>query len=431
MKNKIKNISNSKILFKNGEVIDILTGKKNKVDIFIESGKISQIGTIDVSDEIEVIDCKDKIITQSFVDINSTFNSPGTNDDEDLLSGSYAALAGGYTKVCLMPNTSPVIDNSELVDYINNESENLPLSILPIGAVTKGLKGQDIAEIGSMYNSGIVAISDGKNAIMNAQVARYAIEYSKMFNIPFINHPENIDLVNNGHMNESITSNLLGISGNPIIAESVMIFRDLQITKYVDGLIHIPTVTASESIKLIEMFKNDHTNVSAEVTPQHLFFNDEELMNFNSNLKISPPIRSKNDIENLISALKKGTIDCIASNHTPVKFDEKDNDFYHSKSGTISLETAFAATHTKLIKNNFKIESILRLFSLNPARIMNLDLCDIKVGSLAELVIIDPKQKWTFTSDDIYSKSSNSPFINQEFIGKIYATISQNNLFIK
>ena len=431
MKNKIKNISNSKILFKNGEVIDILTGKKNKVDIIIESGKISHIGTIDVSDDIEVIDCKDKIITQSFVDINSTFKSPGTNDDEDLLSGSYAALAGGYTKVCLMPNTSPVIDNSELVDYINNESENLPLSIFPIGAVTKGLKGQDIAEIGSMYNSGIVAISDGKNAIMNGQVARYAIEYSKMFNIPFINHPENIDLVNNGHMNESITSNLLGISGNPTIAESVMIFRDLQIAKYVDGLIHIPTVTASESIKLIEMFKNDNTDVSAEVTPQHLFFNDEELMNFDSNLKISPPIRSKNDIENLISALKKGTIDCIASNHTPVKFDEKDNDFYHSKSGTISLETAFSATHTKLIKNDFKIESILSLFSLNPAKIMNLDLCDIKVGSLAELVIIDPKQKWTFTSDDIYSKSSNSPFINQKFIGKIYATISKSNLFIK
>lgn len=431
MKNKIKNISNSKILFKNGEVIDILTGKKNKVDIVIESGKISHIGTIDVSDDIEVIDCKDKIITQSFVDINSTFKSPGTNDDEDLLSGSYAALAGGYTKVCLMPDTSPVIDNSELVDYINNESENLPLSILPIGAVTKGLKGQDIAEIGLMYNSGIVAISDGKNAIMNGQVARYAIEYSKMFNIPFINHPENIDLVNNGHMNESVTSNLLGISGNPTIAESVMIFRDLQIAKYVDGLVHIPTVTASESIKLIEMFKNDNTNVSAEVTPQHLFFNDEELMNFDSNLKISPPIRSKNDIENLISALKKGTIDCIASNHTPVKFDEKDNDFYHSKSGTISLETAFSATHTKLIENDFKIESILSLFSLNPAKIMNLDLCDIKVGSLAELVIIDPKQKWTFTSDDIYSKSSNSPFINQEFIGKIYATISKSNLFIK
>ena len=431
MKNKIKNILNSKILFKNGEVIDILTGKKNNVDIVIESGRISHIGNIDVSDDIEVIDCKNKIITQSFVDINSTFKSPGTNDDENLLSGSYAALAGGYTKVCLMPNTSPVIDNSELVEYIKNESENLPVSILPIGAVTKGLKGQDIAEIGSMYNSGIVAISDGKNTIMNGQVARYAIEYSKMFNIPFINHPEDIDLVNNGHMNESITSNLLGISGNPTIAESVMIFRDLQITKYVDGLIHIPTVTASESIKLIEMFKNDNTNVSAEVTPQHLFFNDEELMNFDSNLKISPPIRSKNDIENMISGLKKGTIDCISSNHTPVKFDEKDNDFYHSKSGNISLETAFAATHTKLIKNDFKIESILSLFSLNPAKIMNLDLCDIKVGSAAELVIIDPKQKWTFTKDDIYSKSSNSPFINQEFIGKIYATISKSNLFIK
>ena len=158
MKNKIKNISNSKILFKNGEVIDILTGKKNNVDIVIESGRISHIGNIDVSDDIEVIDCKNKIITQSFVDINSTFKSPGTNDDENLLSGSYAALAGGYTKVCLMPNTSPVIDNSELVEYIKNESENLPVSILPIGAVTKGLKGQDIAEIGSMYNLSLIHI---------------------------------------------------------------------------------------------------------------------------------------------------------------------------------------------------------------------------------------------------------------------------------
>ena len=430
MKAKIKNISNSKIVLKNGHLVDVLSGKKTKVDLLIEKGKIEEIGKIGKIDGADTIDCKNKIITQSFIDINSSFKTPGINDDEDLNSGSIAALAGGFSRVCLTPNTEPVIDSAELVDYINNESKNLPITIHPIGALTKELKGQDLAELGSMYNSGIVALSNGKKTIMNAQVARYAIEYSKMFNIPFINHPENTDLVNTGHMNESVTSNLLGIAGNPSIAESVMVFRDLQITKYVDGLIHIPTVSTSESVKIIDMFKNDNTRVSCEVSPHNLFFNDEQLIDFNSNLKTSPPLRSENDVKNLFKGLKNGTIDCIASNHSPVKFDDKDNDFYNSKYGIIGLETAFASSHTKLIENGFTTESILKFFSLNPAKIMNVDLSSFKVGVDAELVIIDPTKKWTFSSNDIYSKSSNTPFVGQEFVGKVCSTICKSNLFI-
>ena len=429
MKNNIKNISQSKLLLKNGEVIDVLKGSKKKFDILIENGKIEKIGKINKLENTKIIDCKNKIISQSFIDINSSFKTPGINDDETFQTGSYAALAGGYSKVCLMPNTDPVIDNSELVKFIFNESKDLPIEIYPIGAITKGLEGKDLAEIGSMYNAGIVALSDGKNPVMNGQVARYAIEYAKMFNIPFINHPENTDLVNNGYMNESITSNLLGIAGNPTIAESIMVYRDLQIAKFVDGLIHIPTVTAAQSIELIEKFKNDHTRVSAEVSPHHLFFNDEQLINFDSNLKTSPPIRGQIDIDHLISGLRNGTVDCIASNHMPVKFDDKDNDFYHSKSGIIGLETAFAATHTKLSQNNFKIEKILNLFSLNPSKVMNIDLCRIKEGVKAEIVIIDPQKKWTYTKNNIQSKSSNTPFIGQKFIGKVQATISKSNLF--
>ena len=333
MKVNIQNISNSKVLLINGELIDVLSAKKSKVDILIENGKIIEIGKIGKFENAEIIDCKDKIITQSFIDINSSFKTPGINDDEDLSSGSNAAMAGGYSKVCLMPDTNPIIDDPELVKFINNESKGLPITIYPIGAITKELKGQDLAELGLMHNAGAVALSNGKKTIMNGQVARYAMEYTKMFNIPFINHPECLNLVNNGYMNES--------------------------------------------------------------------------------------------------GLRKGGKDCIASNHNPIKIDDKDNDFYHSKSGIIGLETAFSSSHTKLIKNGFKIETILNFFSLNPSKIMNLDLCDFKLGSNAELVIIDPNKKWIFSEDDIYSKSSNTPFIGQEFIGKICGTISKSNLFIK
>ena len=328
-----------------------------------------------------------------------------------------------------MPDTNPIIDNSELIQFILNQSSKLPVNIHPIGAITKGLDGIDIAELGSMINCGAIAISDAKNTVMNSQVARYAIEYTKMFGVPFINHPENINLVNKGSMNESVASNALGLSGNPTIAESIMIYRDLEIANYVKGKIHIPSVTCSESIELIKNYKDKNTDVTCEVSPHHLFFTDNDLENYDSNLKVSPPLRSKKDIKTLIQGIKNGVIDCIASNHFPVRFDGKDKDFYNAEAGVIGLETAFAAAHTILKKNKFSTESILKLFSLNPSRIMNLELCDIKVGSVAELVVIDPEKKWTFTKDDIYSKSHNSPFLNKQLMGKVENTINRNFLF--
>tara|TARA_Y100001970_G_scaffold26569_1_gene32028 strand:- start:2219 stop:3511 length:1293 start_codon:yes stop_codon:yes gene_type:complete len=429
MNKKIENISNSKILLKNGKILNILNGKSTIKDIAIENGKIAQIGKIENNDSYLTIDCNKKIVTQAFVDINTHFKSPGVGDQETLLSGSNAALSGGYSKVCIMPDTNPIIDNSELIQFILNQSSKLPVNIHPIGAITKGLDGIDIAELGSMINCGAIAISDAKNTVMNSQVARYAIEYTKMFGVPFINHPENINLVNKGSMNESVASNALGLSGNPTIAESIMIYRDLEIANYVKGKIHIPSVTCSESIELIKNYKDKNTDVTCEVSPHHLFFTDNDLENYDSNLKVSPPLRSKKDIKTLIQGIKNGVIDCIASNHFPVRFDGKDKDFYNAEAGVIGLETAFAAAHTILKKNKFSTESILKLFSLNPSRIMNLELCDIKVGSVAELVVIDPEKKWTFTKDDIYSKSHNSPFLNKQLMGKVENTINRNFLF--
>ena len=429
MNKKIKNISGSKVLLKNGQILNVLNGKETVKDILIEDGKIVKIGKIENNDSYFIIDCNNKIITQAFVDIHTHFKSPGVGDQETFISGSNAALSGGYSKVCIMPDTNPIIDNPELIEFIFNQSSALPINIYPIGAITKKLNGIDIAELGSMINSGAVAMSDGNNTLMNSQVARYAIEYGKMFDVPFINHPENIDLVNKGSMNESLTSNALGLSGNPSISESIMIYRDLEIANYAEGKIHIPSVTCSESIDLINRYKDKGTDVTCEVSPQHLFFKDSNLETYDSNLKISPPLRSEKDINKLIKGLKNGIIDCVASNHSPSRFDDKDKDFYNAESGVISLETAFSATHTVLSQHNFSIKSILNLFSLNPSKIMHLELCDIKVGSIPELVIIDPNKKWIFTNEDIYSKSENTPFVNKELKGKIEFTINKNFLF--
>ena len=429
MKKQTKLHSNQSILLKNSNILDILNGKSSVQDILIKNGKIVDLGKIKNVENCTVINCKDKIVTQAFIDIHAHLNTPGTGDQETLKSGSISALSGGYSKICIMPDTNPVIDNPELINFIFDQSNSLPVQIYPIGAITKNLNGIDIAELGSMINAGAIAISDANNSLMNSQVARYAIEYAKMFNVPFINHAEDKNLVNKGLMNESITSNNLGLAGNPSISESIMVYRDLEIAHYVEGKIHIPNVTCSESINLIDRYKNKKTDVSCEVSPQHLFFKDTDLKSYDSNLKISPPLRSDNDIDSIIKGLKNGTIDCIASNHQPHRFDDKDKDFHHASSGMISFETAFAATNTVLSQNNFSIKSILKLFSLNPSKIMNLELSSIKVGSKAELVIIDPNKKWTFTKNDIFSKSDNSPFLNHEFLGKVEFTINKNILF--
>ena len=429
MSKEIKNINNSNILLKDGEIINVINGECAKFDILINNGKIVEIGKIADNESYDVINCEGKIITQAFIDIHTHLKVPGIGDQETLSSGAHAALAGGYSQICVMPDTDPVIDNPELVKFILNEAIDLPINLHPIGAITKKLNGLDIAELGLMIETGAVAISDANKPIMNSQVARYAMEYAKMFGVPFINNPQNLDLVNKGVMNESVISNSLGLSGNPTIAETVMVYRDLEIASFIGGKIHIPNITCKESINIINAHRDKNTDVTSEVSPHHLFFNDSDLETYNTNFKISPPLRDEINRESLINGIKKGSIDCIASSHNPVRFDDKDKDFYNADFGVIGLESAFSATNTILSNNNIKMKEILNLFSLNPSKIMNLNLCDMKVGSNAELVIIDPNKSWTFSESDIFSKSSNTPFLNQKLKGKIDFTINKTFLF--
>ena len=429
MKKQTKFNTEEYLLLSGGTILDVISGKSNSQDILINNGEIIQLGKIDKKDNYHVIDCKNYIITQAFIDIHCHMRVPGTGDQETFISGSNAALAGGYSKICIMPDTNPILDTPELIDFIFDQSTSLPIDIYPIAAITKGLEGSEISEFGSMVNSGAIAVSNAKSPIMNAQVMRYALEYAKMFNIPVINYSEDKNLMNNGVMNESTISNSLGMIGNPTIAESTMIFRDLKIAEYVNGKIHIPNISCSDSIELIDMYRNKDFLLSSSVSPQNIFFTDEQLIDYDTNFKVSPPLRGIEDNNSLIKGIKNGTIDCISSNHTPHRNDDKDKDFYHSESGVIGLETAFSSVHTILKKEKHSIKSIINLFSLNPSKIMNIPLSNIKIGSKAELVIIDENKEWTFKENDIFSQSTNTPFINEKFKGKIKFTINKNILF--
>ena len=414
------------ILLKGGKIYDPFINLNGKRDILIKNGVIFSIEkNISKKSNYKVIDCSKRIITNGFIDMHVHFREPGFEYKETLKTGSEAAFSGGFTRVCVMPNTNPVVDNPELVKYIVDKSSSLPVFIYPIGAITKGQKGHELAEIGSMVSEGAVAISDDGIPITNSQILRMALEYSKKFNIPVINHAEDINLANEGLMHEGNISLKLGIQSNPDISESTMVFRDLSIADYTSGKIHVPHVSSYKSVEVIKEFKNRGLNVTAEVTPHHLYLTDEVLCNYNSNAKVAPPIRSEKDRKLLVKAIKDGVIDCIASDHAPHTIEDKEKDFKYAPCGMIGLESSFGVANKVLSNEKMSIESIVNLFTINPSKIINIKPNPIQIGQIAELNVIDPKEKWNFNKENIKSKSKNSPILGHELIGKVLITFNK------
>ena len=422
-----KRILNAKgnILLKNGRIYDPFLSINEKNDLLISDGFIKEIKKdIKIKKDFDVIDCDGKIITNGFVDIHAHFREPGFEFKETLETGSIAAIHGGYTRVCTMPNTNPVIDTPELVKFIIDSSQNLPIYIHPIGAITKGQKGLELAEIGQMVLAGAVAVSDDGLPLTNSQLMRYALEYSKKFGIPVINHAEDCCLVNQGTMHEGDVSLNLGLVGNPDISESTMIYRDLAIADYVGGSLHVPHVSSSKSLDVIKFFKEKGVNVSVEVTPHHLALTDKALQNYDTNAKVAPPIRSDIDRESIENAVCSGLINCIATDHAPHSIVDKERDFNNASCGMIGLESAFGVTN-KVLKDKKTVESIIDLFTINPCNIINVEPNLIREKKLAELNIIDPDIEWEFKTSSIKSKSSNSPFVGEKLIGKVMMTINK------
>jgi|TARA_B100001113_G_C21102984_1_gene619555 dihydroorotase len=412
------------IVLKNGTILDPYNNTEKKGDVHIENGKIKSVGKISAPKTSEIIDCKDLIITHGFFDIHAHFREPGREDKEDLNSGSLAALAGGFTRVCTMPNTDPPIDSPESIRYIIDRSEECPIHIHPIGCITKSQEGKEITEMGAMLAEGALAFSDDGLPINDSGVMYNALEYSYMFDVPIINHAEDDCLKRHGLMHEGKVSTHLGLSASPDITESNMVFRDLELAMLTGARLHVPHVSSAKSINHIKLMKKKNDKITVEVTPHHLFFSDEDLYTFDTNLKVAPPIRTKEDRKAIIDAIKNGIIDCIATDHAPHTIEEKEGTFDIAPFGMIGLESCFGAVGKVLINDNKMDQmSLVKLLTVNPRKIMGLDQDLFKEGIEAEIVIYDPKLEWKFSLENIFSKSQNSPFLGREMKGKVKSTI--------
>ena len=428
---KISKLKKNHILI-NGTVLDPFNESEKKADIHIENGKIKEIGKVSAPENSKIIDCKGLFISHGFFDAHVHFREPGGEDKEDLNSGSMAALAGGFTGVCAMPNTDPPIDSPELIRYIIDRSEECPIHIYPIGAVSKSQAGKELTEMGAMIAEGAIAFSDDGLPIGDAKVMHNALEYSSMFDVPIINHAEDECLKGNGVMHMGKVSTNLGLPSSPGITESSMVHRDLELAVYVGARLHVPHVSSARSVDHIKALKKKSKKISAEVTAHHIYFTDEDLVSYNTNLKVAPPIRSKNDKKALINALKSGVIDCIATDHAPHTIEEKEGTFDIAPFGMIGLETCYGAVNKILAHDNDMSQiSLIKRLTVNPRRIMGLSQDLFKTGTDAEITIFDPKLEWRFLEKDIYSKSHNSPFINQQLKGKVKATIVKGHIAVQ
>ena len=414
-----------KLVLQGGTILDPLSGRSKKGNVVIERNKIKSVGSIGGTKGETKIDCSGLVITHGFCDVHVHFREPGREDKETLQTGSRAALAGGFTRVCVMPNTSPPLDTPESIRFIVEKAEECPVHIHPIGAVTKGQKGQELTEVQGIISEGAVALSDDGFPISDAQVMRLALEYTSMFDKPVINHAEDECLRNNGLMHEGEISTRLGLAGNPSLAEAIMIQRDLELANMIQAKLHVPHVSSSGGAANIRRMKKLNPNITAEVTPHHLFFNDQALLEYNTNFKVAPPIRTEDDRKELIKAVKDGTFDCIATDHAPHTIDEKEATFESAPFGMIGLESCFGAVNKVL---DMPLKELLKLLTVNPRRVMGFEEDLFKIGCAAELTILDPAQEWIYKEQNIYSKSRNTPFIGEKLKGKVRYTISKGTI---
>jgi len=416
-----------KLLILNGIVCDPSNKFEKKADILIENGKIVNISIKSKKRKLnaKIIDAKGKYVVPGLIDMHTHLREPGREDEETIKTGTRAAAMGGFTTVCSMPNTQPVIDSVSGVKFILTTAKNEGIvNVFPIGAITKGSNGLELAEIGKMKGAGIIAISDDGKSVMNAIIMRRALEYSKMFGLPVISHCEDMNLSANGEINEGYISTVLGLKGIPRQAEEIMVARDIALTELTDGKLHIAHMSTARSVELVRNAKKRGIKVTAETAPHYFSLTDEEIKNtdYNTNTKMNPPLRTIDDINAICKGLSDGTIDCIASDHAPHLIEEKEQEFRVAPFGIIGLETMLPLIITKLVNEKvISFREVIAKLTCNPAKILGLRKGTLSVGSDADVTIIDSKQ--TKTIEKFESKCKNSPFIGKELTGFATTTI--------
>jgi len=421
------------LLFQNVVPVSADFDGSEEIDLRIVDGEIAEIGSsLKARDQEKVHNAGGAYLSGGWMDMHVHLREPGFEHKETIETGCAAAAAGGFTEVACMPNTKPATDSRDVVEYITKKASGLPVNVHPIGCVSKERAGESIAEMADMKEGGAVAFSDDGAPVYNSELMRVALEYSSMLEMPIINHEEDLKLSRPGHMHEGQVSARLGIDGTPGIAEETMIARDILLADFTGGHIHVAHISTAKAVELVRRAKANGINVTTEVCAHHFDLTDEEIeqRNFDTNVRMHPPLRTKKDTEAMREGLKDGTIDVICTDHAPHAIEEKEVEFIYAPNGIIGLQTAWSVSVRRLLQTGIlELPDLLRKLVEKPREILNIDIPLIAEGEEANLTLFNTDEQWIFKEEGIRSKSNNSPYLNEKMLGRAQA-IYNNGQFV-
>jgi dihydroorotase len=419
------------ILIRGGRVIDPSRGADGISDVYLEDGKVASVGRdIGSPDGAITLDARGKVVTPGLIDLHVHLREPGQEDIETVASGAMAAAVGGFSAVCAMPNTDPVTDNQAAVGFIVSQAQRAGKArVYPIGAISLGQKGQQLAEFGELVGAGAVAVSDDGKPVVSSHLMRTALEYARTFGIPVADHCEEPTLSAGGAMHEGIVSTRLGLKGIPAAAEEIMVARDILLAELTGGHVHLCHMSTRGSVELIRRAKEKGLRVTAEACPHHFTLTHEQCEGYNTNAKMNPPLREPADREAIRQGLRDGTIDVICTDHAPHHYDAKEREFDDAPNGIIGLETSLGLAITELVETGLlTLCDLVNRMSTTPARVFNLAGGTLAAGSAADITIIDPKVSWVVNPSEFYSKSRNTPFAGRRLIGRADVTVVRGQI---
>jgi len=414
------------ILLRGGRVIDPASGRDEIADVLLLAGKVEAVGQgLGTPDDAEVMDASGRIVAPGFIDLHTHLREPGQEDLETIATGALAAVAGGFTAVCAMPNTDPVCDNQGVVGFVVSQAQRAGKArVYPIGAVSLGQRGQQLAEFGELVGAGAVAVSDDGHPVPSSHLMRTALEYANVFGIPVADHCEDMSLAEGGAMHEGIVCTRLGLKGIPSAAEEIIVARDIILSELTGGHVHLCHMSTRGSVELIRRAKDKGLKVTAEACPHHFTLTHESCEGYNTNAKMNPPLREAADREAIREALRDGTIDAIATDHAPHHYDAKEREFDQAPNGIIGLETAFALANSELVGAGvLTLTGLVERMSTMPARIFHLPGGSLAKGAPADVVLLDPEAEWTVNPAEFRSRSRNTPFGGRSVRGRAVTTI--------
>jgi dihydroorotase len=413
------------LLIKGGRVIDPSQKMDEIQDVLVVDGVVKEIGKeLNAPAGVETIDATGKYVVPGLIDMHVHLRDPGLEYKEDIISGTRAAAAGGFTSVCCMPNSKPTIDNKAIVSYIINKAKTEgSANVFPVGSITYGLDGDHMSEMGELKEAGCVAVSDDGKPVKNAELMRRSLEYARGMGIMVISHAEELSLVGAGVMNEGFTSTEIGLKGIPRIAEDIATARDVMLAEYTKSPIHIAHVSTEGSVRVIREAKARGVQVTCETAPHYFTLTDDAVRGYNTNAKMNPPLREAADVAAIKVGLQDGTIDAIATDHAPHHIDEKDVEFDVAMNGIIGLETSLPLSLALVRDGIMDIKQMVEKMSCNPSKILSLNRGTLKPGCVADITVIDPQAEWVVDPAALASKSKNSPFLGWKLTGAASATI--------